>query len=316
MKRVLLAGATGYIGRAVARKLVQNNYEVVAIVRDPAADLPGCEVLRTDITDAEQLQQCLADVSADAIISCVASRTGTPEDARRVDYAANRNLLASAATVGARHYVLLSAICVQRPRLAFQKYKLAFEEELQNSGLDFTIVRPTAFFKSLSGQIERLQAGKPFLLFGDGTQTACKPISASDLAAFMIDCLQNDAARNQVLPIGGPGAAITPRKQGELLFELLGLSPRFRQVPPGLLAFFAAVLGPAGRILPKVAEKAELARIGHYYATESMLVWDSQRNCYDAEATPQTGRDTLRDHYARVLREGISGHELREHRLF
>jgi len=316
MKRVLLAGATGYIGLAVARELLRNHYEVVAIVRDSAAELPGCEVLQADMSNATNLQQCLADVSTDAVISCIASRTGTPADAQRVDYAANRNLLASATTIGASHFILLSAICVQRPRLAFQKYKLAFEEELRNSGLDFTIVRPTAFFKSLSGQVERLQAGKPFLLFGDGTQTACKPISATDLAAFIIDCLHNDAARNQVLPIGGPGAAITPREQGELLFELLGRTPRFRQVPPGLLAFVAAVLSPAGRFLPRVAEKAELARIGHYYATESMLVWDSQHGRYDAEATPETGGDTLRDHYAHVLRDGITGHELREHRLF
>jgi hypothetical protein len=46
------------------------------------------------------------------------------------------------------------------------------------------------------------------------------------------------------------------------------------------------------------------------------LVWDSRHNCYDAAATPETGRETLRDHYVRVLREGMVGHELREHRLF
>ena len=44
-------------------------------------------------------------------------------------------------------------------------------------------MRPTAFFKSLSGQVERVRGGRPFLLFGDGTLTACKPISDADLAA-------------------------------------------------------------------------------------------------------------------------------------
>lgn len=79
-------------------------------------------------------------------------------------------------------FVRLSAICVQKPRLAFQHAKLAFEVELQASGLDWTIVRPTAYFKSLSGQVERVRQGKPFLMFGDGTLTACKPIS--DAAAW------------------------------------------------------------------------------------------------------------------------------------
>ena len=62
--------------------------------------------------------------------------------------------------------VLLSAICVQKPLLAFQHAKLAFEKHLIKSGLTYSIVRPTAFFKSLSGQVERVRRGKPFLIFG------------------------------------------------------------------------------------------------------------------------------------------------------
>ena len=70
---------------------------------------------------------------------------------------------------------------MQKPLLEFQRAKLAFEDKLKASGLTWSIVRPTAFFKSLSGQIARVRAGKPFLLFGDGTLTACKPISDDDL---------------------------------------------------------------------------------------------------------------------------------------
>ena len=117
--------------------------------------------------------------------------------------------------------MLLSAICVQRPLLAFQHAKLAFEKVLVESGLAYSIVRPTAFFKSLSGQIERVRRGKPFLVFGDGTLTSIKPISDDDLAAYLADCLEDQGRRDRALPIGGPGAAITPRQQGERLFALL-----------------------------------------------------------------------------------------------
>jgi len=82
--------------------------------------------------------------------------------------------------------VLLSAICVQRPHLAFQRAKLAAEAALAASGLRYSIVRPTAYFKSLSGQLDRLRAGRPFLVFGDGRVTACKPISDGDLARYMV----------------------------------------------------------------------------------------------------------------------------------
>ena len=72
---------------------------------------------------------------------------------------------------------------IDRRALSFAK--LAFEAELRASGLVWSIVRPTAFFKSLSGQVARVQAGKPFLVFGDGRLTACKPISDPDLGVFI-----------------------------------------------------------------------------------------------------------------------------------
>ena len=53
---VVLAGATGYIGRAVAKELVSRDYEVVALVRDPEARIPGCETQVVDVTDAAGLQ--------------------------------------------------------------------------------------------------------------------------------------------------------------------------------------------------------------------------------------------------------------------
>jgi divinyl chlorophyllide a 8-vinyl-reductase len=205
---------------------------------------------------------------------------------------------------------------VQKPRLEFQRAKLAFEAELQSSGIDYTIVRPTAFFKSLSGQIERVKDGKPFLTFGDGTATACKPIGEADLAVFMADCLDDPAARNAILPIGGPGEAITPRQQGELLFELTSMPPKFRSVPPAMFTAVHSLLAPIGWLAPAARRKAELAKIGHYYATESMLLWDPDRERYDAGATPSAGQETLRDFYTRVLADGLADQQLGDHKVF
>jgi divinyl chlorophyllide a 8-vinyl-reductase len=60
-------------------------------------------------------------------------------------------------------------------------------------------------------------------------------------------------------------------------------------------------LSAAGRVIPSPRDKAELARIGRYYATESTLVWDAKAGRYDADATASTGSDTLFEHYARVV---------------
>ena len=314
-KSVVLAGATGYIGRAVAAELVRQDYRVIALARQ-AVEIDGCEVREVEITDEDSLASALCDMQNYAVISCIASRSGEPEDAWRVDYEANRNLLSVATQADASHFVLLSAICVQKPELAFQHTKLKFEKALIESGVSYSIVRPTAFFKSLSGQVDRVLAGKPFIVFGNGRRTACKPISEGDLARYLVDCLKDPDLENRILPIGGPGPAMTPHEQGMLLFELAGRKPRFRHVSPGIFSVVSAILAPFAAFSTKIAAKAELARIGRYYATESMLTWDAEREQYDADATPETGSDTLRDHYAKMLESGAAGQELGEHKIF
>lgn len=267
------------------------------------ADLTACAELRYgDVSDPQSLaNNGFRGEHFDAMVSCMASRTGVPKDAWAIDHAAHMNALAAAKAAGVSHFVLLSAICVQKPLLAFQHAKLAFEQALIASGLTYSIVRPTAFFKSLSGQVERVRKGKPFLLFGNGELTACKPISDADLAAYLVDCLEQTDRHNRILPIGGPGDAITPKEQGEHLFALLGREPQFRHVPVKLLDAIAGTLEAIGALVPAAAEKAELARIGRYYATESMLLFDPETGRYDAAATPSTGTETLFDFYAKLV---------------
>ncbi len=326
--RVFVIGATGTIGRASVRALVRRGHEVVCFVRpragvggallpdDSVRLLAGATVRLGDVTNPASLaRDGFCGQRFDAIVSCLASRTGAPKDAWANDHQAHVHVLEAARNAGVSHFVLLSAICVQKPMLAFQQAKLAFEQVLVESGLAYSIVRPTAFFKSLSGQIERVKRGKPFLVFGDGRLTACKPISDGDLANYLADCLDDPSRSKRVLPIGGPGDAITPRQQGEQLFALLGRPPRFKQVPVGLLDTIIGVLGTAGRVLPALAAKAELARIGRYYATESMLVLDQATGLYDAAATPSTGADTLFDYYASLL-SGSAAPERGDHAVF
>lgn len=314
--RVFMLGATGTIGRATARALIARGHEVVCFVRGQV-DLPAGVIIRKgQVTDPVSLaQDGFAGERFDAIVSCLASRTGTPATARAIDHLAHSDALRLGQAAGITQFVLLSAICVQKPLLAFQQAKLAFEAELAASGVTYSIVRATAFFKSLSGQLDRLKKGKPFLIFGDGLQTACKPISDADLGAYLADCLTDTTRHNRILPIGGPGPAITPMDQGAQMFRQMNLAPKYRSVPVRFLDRIIAVLDILGRVLPRLKDKAELARIGRYYATESMLVWDPVAGRYDADATPSTGKDTLSDHYAKLLRGEVTA-DLGDHAVF
>ena len=327
-KRIMVLGATGTIGQATVRALVRRGHCVVCFVRAKAGErdapvddarfgpLRGAILRFGDVTDPVSFaRDGLCAETFDVLLSCLASRTGEPKDAWAIDHDAHVNALAAGQRAGISQMVLLSALCVQKPLLAFQQAKLAFERVLILSGVTYSIVRPTAYFKSLSGQIDRLKRGKPFLVFGDGKMTACKPISDGDLGEYLAQCIDDESRHNRVLPIGGPGDAITPKQQGEQLFKLLGREPNFRHVPIALLDAIVWTLGVLGRVVPRMAAKAELARIGRYYATESMLVLDPVTGRYDAGATPSAGSEDLFAYYASVIKGEVSV-SLGDHAVF
>ncbi len=315
-----MLGATGTIGRATTTALLAKGHDVFCMVRPQAsggAALPvGATWREGDVCDPASLRQDgFRGERFDAVISCLASRTGTPQSAWAIDHQAHMTVLAAAQEAGIGQMVLLSAICVQKPTLAFQQAKLAFERALIASGMVYSIVRPTAFFKSLSGQVDRVKRGKPYLIFGDGRLTACMPISNADLGRYLVRCLDDVSLQNKVLPIGGPGPALTPRDMGEELFRLLGRPARFRSVPLWVLDRIIGGLTALGHVSGGLRDKAELARIGRYYATESMLVLDPKSGAYVPGATPSTGQDRLFDHYAQLLRGEVTS-DLGDHAVF
>jgi len=322
MMRVLLAGATGYIGQAVLRELVSAGHEVIALVRPGRTLSVGAlkdqsdtvTIVEAAITSGDDWAASLPET--DVVISCLASRSGAPGDARLVEYEANRHLLTFAERAGVKHFVLLSAICVQTPRLAFQREKLRFEALLEASPVPATIVRATAFFRSLVGQFERVRAGKPFLLFSSGNLTACKPISDRDLARFIVARTAVPPEGTMILPIGGPGPALTPQDQGRLLCETLGQPFRSTSLPPEMFDWIRWLISPLGLISCRIRDRMEFLRIAKFYATESMLCWDAEAKRYDAEATPEFGSDTLQDFYAKLASGETLPPERGEHSLF
>jgi len=327
--RVFVVGSTGYIGKFVVRELVKRGYDVVSFARERSGvnastdadetrrQLKGSEVRFGDVCSLDSvMQKGICGEHFDVVISCLTSRNGGIRDSWMIDYQATRNALDAALAAGAGHFILLSAICVQKPMLEFQRAKLKFEKELQESGITYSIVRPTAFFKSLAGQVEAVKNGKPYMMFGDGGLTSCKPISEADLARYIADCIDDTSKHNAVLPVGGPGRAISAKEQGDMLFELLGREPRFRRVPVAMFDIIIPVLSFLAKIFPAFEDKAEFARIGKYYSSESMLVLNPDTGQYDEDLTPSYGSDTLRDFYRRVLKEGLKGQELGDHAMF
>lgn len=304
-KTAVIAGATGYIGRAVVRESVRRGWNTIALVRDARGakrfpELEGANIVECDVTNAEQLNQLFGTFQQplDAIVSCLASRSGVKKDAYLIDYQATLNCLNAGRVNNAKHFVLLSAFCVKNPWLQFQQAKLKFEAELQaQADMSYSIVRPTAFFKSVSGQLEVVQKGSPYVMFGDGQVTRCNPIAESDLACYLLDTINDTTRHNRIINLGGPDEPLTMRKQGEMLFKALNMEPKYFQAPLWLfdviintLQFLANVTGSEA-----LEDAAETGRIGKYYAVEDMLTTDPSE---------KYGTITLQEHYNRIAVEG------------
>lgn len=318
---VVVAGASGYIGGHVVAELVARGHEVTALLRRaPDASqhsrLAGARTICVDVADTKALAAAVFEpLRVDAVVSCLAARGGRPDLAWQVDYGAQRALLGAARHGGAVYFQSLSALCVQTPRLAFQRAKLAFEQVLSETDIGWSIIRPTAFFKSLAGQVERVRAGAPFLLFGGGSGPACLPISQADTARFMVDTLEV-GRHGEILPIGGPGPAVTPYERGLSLFVRARRTPRFRRIPIALLHGVEKTAAATAPISTRGAHVAEFARIARFYATEPMLARDTDTGRHSAAATPRYGHDTLAAFYDRIWAEGLDGQQLGEAALF
>jgi len=312
----VIAGATGYIGKAVVRESVRQGYNTFALVRDISKVeseegkrlygqfFDGANIIECDVQDKDGLNKSLQDIckddqKIDAVISCLASRSGIKKDAYAVDYQATLNFMEAAiSTKATRHFVLLSAFCVKNPWLQFQKAKLKFESALQQQNdLTWSIVRPTAFFKSVSGQLEVVQQGAPFVMFGDGEITKCNPISEADLATYLVDCISKKERENKILNIGGPDEPLTMKKQGEMLYKSVGKKPFFVYAPVGIFDFVIDSLQWVSDKFnsEKFENAAELGRIGKYYAVEDMLT---------TEPEEKYGVTSLQEHYDKIAVEG------------
>mmetsp|Transcript_36698 Transcript_36698/g.41013 ORF Transcript_36698/g.41013 Transcript_36698/m.41013 type:complete len:388 (+) Transcript_36698:2-1165(+) len=315
-KTSVIAGASGYIGKSVVRESVRQGYKTIALVRDKGKVtskqgealygqyFEGADIVECDVTNLDQLTKTLEKIKSeggndiDAVISCLASRSGIKKDAYAIDYQASKNCLDSGISIGARHFVLLSAFCCKNPWLQFQQAKLKFEADLKNqSSMSYSIVRPTAFFKSVSGQLEVIQQGAPFVMFGDGEVTRCNPIAEAELATYLVNSISNKSIENKIVNLGGPDAPLTMKKQGEMLFDAVGKEPFFIYAP---LWLFDAIIDSLQWLADtfnseKLENAAELGRIGKYYAVEDMLT---------TKPDEKFGKITLQEHYDKIAVEG------------
>jgi uncharacterized protein YbjT (DUF2867 family) len=200
---VLLAGATGYLGRYLLKALIDNKNQVIAIVRNPNklqnSNKDYLEIKQAEVTKPETLQDICKGI--DTVISTVGiTRQKDGLTYMNVDYQANINLLEEAKKAGVKHFVYVSAINGDKYRkLKIFEAKEKFVDALKSSGLNYTIVRPNGFFSDMKDFLQMAKLGRVYL-FGSGHQKF-NPIHGEDLARAIVDSLEDC---KKELTIGGP----------------------------------------------------------------------------------------------------------------
>jgi uncharacterized protein YbjT (DUF2867 family) len=239
---VLVAGATGYLGRFVVREFKQRGYWIRALARNPERLAePGlflAPAVRDQIDDLFVGQVTQPETLAglcdgiDVVFSSVGltcQKDGlTFHD---VDYQGNKNILDRALEASVTRFVYVSVYNAHlMERLAIVKAHEDFVRALQASGLPHTIMRPTGYFSDIGEYFQMAKSGRAYLV-GDG-ENRLNPIHGADLARICAEALTGGDADAEV-PAGGP-VVYSQNEIAELVFSVLGKPPRITHIPAGL----------------------------------------------------------------------------------
>ncbi|EYD72795.1 SDR family oxidoreductase [Limimaricola hongkongensis] len=234
---VLVAGATGYLGRFLCAEYLRRGHHVTALVRDTtrAGDLADLSI-EAEATRPETLEGIMDGV--DLVVSSLGiTRQADGPGYREVDFQANLNLLreAEAAGVGRFAYVhVLNADAMKGVPLV--DAKSAFVDALHASDMPATVIAPNGFFSDMGEMFAMARKGRVWL-FGDGAQRL-NPIHGADLAVAIADA--TDAGRGWA-EIGGPDV-MTQGEIARAAFDALGTAPRITCLPDALRRTALAVL--------------------------------------------------------------------------
>lgn len=224
----LIAGATGLLGSEICRLLNAKGKAVRALVRtsteqDKVEALKGygIELVAGDLRDKTSLDHACRGVNA--IISTVSALPFSyePEEnnIQTVDIEGSMNLISAAQAAGVKHFIFISFS--MKNDFPLKKAKYAVEQRLKQSGLTYTILRPTYFIEFwLSPAVGFDVANAKAQIYGSGNNPISY-ISYRDVAMFAVDSLENPAAQNATLELGGP-EAISPLDVVQLFEQAIG----------------------------------------------------------------------------------------------
>jgi uncharacterized protein YbjT (DUF2867 family) len=209
---ILVVGATGMLGSEIVRRLLVEGREVRILVRHgsdfSALVDAGASPVYGDLKEPPTIEVAVAGVET-VITTANSARRGPPDTVEAVDLHGNRTLIDSAEAVDVRHFIFLSGgpTTSSDSPIPFVAAKGSAEDRLRASGMAWTILAPEPYFEVWVDWVVGVPAaaGKEVVYVGSGERRHSM-ISIQDVAQFAVASVDNPAARNRRLEIGGPEA--------------------------------------------------------------------------------------------------------------
>ncbi len=205
---LLIVGATGTLGRQIARRALDEGYQVRCLVRNPrkAAFLKewGAELVVGNICEPSTLASAFEGVVA--VIDAATARAADISSFERVDWNGKVNLIQAAVTAKVDRFIFFSILGAENyPDVPLMEIKRCTELFLQESGLNYTILRPCGFMQGLISQFAiPILEGQPVWLTGDSSPIAY--MDTQDIAKFAIRALAVPETAKRSFPIAGSRA--------------------------------------------------------------------------------------------------------------
>jgi uncharacterized protein YbjT (DUF2867 family) len=260
MQKVLVAGSTGYLGKFVVQEFKKRGYWVRALVRnpkklektglflEPAVKDQIDEIFVREVTKPETLYG-LCD-SIEIVFSSIGiTRQKDKLTFRDVDYQGNKNILDIALRKSVEKFVYVSVFNAHMfEHLEIVKVHEDFVRDLQDSMLNYAIIRPTVYFSDVTEFFKMAKSGRVYLI-GNGTNKL-NPIHGADLAKVCVDAV---TGKEHEIPIGGP-VTYSTREIAELAFSILGEKPKITRIPPWLAHLVAKLIRPFTKHMSDLAQ--------------------------------------------------------------
>lgn len=226
--KILVAGATGYLGKYITEELLSKGFKTKIIVRNPqkiAFHDRNLSIEKAEVTQPNTLKGLFDDVRV--VISCIGiTRQKDHLSYMEVDFQANANLIDEAKRSGVEKFIYISVFNGEKLcNLKICEAKEKLGEYLKASGLAHCIVRPTAFFSDMGEFLKMAKTGKLYL-FGDGN-FKLNPIHGEDLAKVVVEAIEQDSKEIKV----GGCQVFTQNEIGELALKTCGNSIKIIYLP-------------------------------------------------------------------------------------